>query len=142
MAKSFHCSIVTPEAAVFDEDVAYASFPAWDGQQGMMPGQSPLLTRLGVGSLRLDFPPPDGGSRWFFIDGGFAQVQDGGLTLLTEAAAPAENLNLQDAQAELAEANARVAKTGEDQEKVIRQQQRAMAKKTLAQSAKSRGGAI
>jgi F-type H+-transporting ATPase subunit epsilon len=142
VAKTFRCSIVTPEAAVFDEEVSYASFPAWDGQQGMMAGQSPLLTRLGVGSLRLDFPTPDLGSRWFFIDGGFAQVQDGSLTLLTEAAAPAETLNLQEAQAELAEANARVAKTGEDQEKVVRQQQRAMAKKTLAQAAKSRGGAI
>ena len=142
MTKTFHCSIVTPEAAVFDQDVAYASFPAWDGQHGMMPGQSPLLTRLGVGSLRLDFPPPDGGSRWFYIDGGFAQVQDGSLTLLTEGAAPAETLSIQDADAELAEANARVAKTGEDQQRVVRDQQRAMAKRAIAQAAKARGGAI
>lgn len=144
MAKTFRCSIVTPEAAVFDEPVAYASFPAWDGQHGMMPGQSPLLTRLGVGSLRLDFPPPDGGSRWFFIDGGFAQVQDGSLTLLTEGAAAAETLNLQEAQAELAEANARVAQPGsaKDLSKVTRQQQRAMARVTMAQAVKARGGAI
>ncbi len=142
MAKNFRCSIVTPEAAVLDQDVAYATFPAWDGQQGVLAGHAPLLTRLGIGSLRLDFPPPDGGSRWFFIDGGFAQVQDDGLTLLTEAAIPAEKLSQQEADAELAEANARVAKPGEDQAKVVRAQQRAMAKRTLATSAKSRGGAI
>ena len=142
MAKTFRCSIVTPVASVFDDEVAYASFPAWDGQHGMMPGQSPLLTRLGVGSLRLDFPAPDSGKRWFLIDGGFAQVQDGSLTLLTEAALPAEKLSLEEAQAELAEANARVTKSGEDLAKVERAQQRALAKLTLARAVRDRGGAI
>lgn len=153
MAKTFRCSIVTPEEAVFDGEVVYASFPAWDGQRGMMAGQSPLLTRLGFGSLRLDFPPPDGGSRWFLIEGGFAQVQSGvnagggnggggSLTLLTEGAIPAERLSEQEANAELAEANARVAKPGEDMERVQRDQQRAMAKRTLARAAAGRGGAI
>lgn len=139
MAKTFRCSIVTPSASVFEDDVVYASFPAWDGQHGMMPGQSPLLAKLGSGSLRLDFPPPNGGSRWFLIDGGFAQVQDGSLTLLTEGATPAETLSLDEAHAELAEANARVTKPGEDRAKVEREQQRAMAKITLARSASQRG---
>lgn len=142
MAKTFRCSIVTPTAAVFDDEVAYASFPAWDGQHGMMAGQSPLLTRLGVGSLRLDFPPPDGGSRWFLIDGGFAQVQDGSLTLLTEGATPAEQLSIDEGQAELAQANARVTKPGEELPKVERAQQRALAKIALARSVRERGGAI
>jgi F-type H+-transporting ATPase subunit epsilon len=137
VAKTFHCSIVTPVAAVFEGDVTYASFPAWDGQQGMLPGQSPLLTRLGIGSLRLDMP--EGGSRWFLVDGGFAQVQDGGLTLLTEGATPAEKLSAQEANAELAEANARVSKPGEDRARVERDQNRALAKKTLAAAIKERG---
>ena len=139
MAKTFRCSIVTPTNSVFDDQVEYATFPAWDGQHGMMAGQSPLLTRLGVGTLRLDFPPPDGGSRWFLIDGGFAQVQDGGLTLLTEAAFAAETLSLTEAEAELAEANARVVKAGEDKSRVERDQQRALAKIALARSARQRG---
>jgi F-type H+-transporting ATPase subunit epsilon len=142
VAKTFRCSIVTPTTSVFDDQVQYASFPAWDGQHGMMPGQSPLLTRLGVGALRLDFPPPDGGSRWFLIDGGFAQVQDEGLTLLTEGAVPAEALSLQEAEAELAEANARVTKGGEDLARVERDQQRALAKIALAKASKQRGGPI
>lgn len=146
MAKTFRCSIVTPVASVFDDQVVYASFPAWDGQHGMMPGQSPLLTRLGMGSLRLDFPPPDGGSRWFLIEGGFAQVQGdsqgSSLTLLTEGAHPAETLSLTQAQAELAEANARVTKGGKDLANVERDQQRALAKIALAKLVSERGGAI
>lgn len=142
MAKTFRCSIVTPVASIFEGELTYASIPAWDGQLGMMPGESPMLTKLGVGSLRLDFPPPDEGSRWFMIDGGFAQVQGDNLTLLTEAAIPAETISLQQAEAELAEANARVTKPGEDRAKVEHDQQRAMAKVTLARSASDRGGAI
>jgi F-type H+-transporting ATPase subunit epsilon len=140
VAKTFRCSIVTPTAAVLDEQVNYASFPAWDGQMGMMHGRSPLLTRLGIGSLRLDFP--EGGSRWFLIDSGFAQVQDGNLTLLTENATPAERLSVQEAEAQLAEANARVVKGGRDLEKVVHDQQVAIAKKTLAGQVRQRGGAI
>ena len=136
MAKTFHCSIVTPAAAVFEGDLIYASIPAWDGQLGMMPGESPLLTKLGTGSLRLD--SPDGNSRWFLIDGGFAQVQGDNLTLLTEGAIAAESLSLQEAQAELAEANARVTKPGEDRAKVERDQQRALAKIALAKSNRGR----
>ena len=105
-----------------------------------MIGQSPLLTRLGFGSLRLDFP--EGGSRWFLLEGGFAQVQDGELTLITDNASPSETLSLSEAESELAEANARITTPGEDQDKVIQDQQRAMAKKILAKETQSRGRAI
>ena len=88
VADTFHCSIITPTEKVFDEEISYASFPAWDGQQGVMTGQSPLLSRLATGSLRLDIP--DKASQWYVVEGGFAQVQDGALTVLTAAATPAD----------------------------------------------------
>jgi len=136
LAKTFRCSIVTPAAAVLDDDVTYASFPAWDGQQGVMNGQSPLLTRLGAGALRLDFP--QGPTKWFLVDSGFAQVQDGQLTLLTERAIPAEQLSMTDAEAELAEANARVATAGKDIERVEHDQKLALAKKALIEQVEGR----
>jgi F-type H+-transporting ATPase subunit epsilon len=140
VAKTFRCTIVTPTRPILDDDVLYASFPAWDGQHGVMPGESPMLTRLGVGSLRLDFP--EGGSRWYLVDGGFAQVHDDTLTLLTEAAIPAESISMEEARAELAEANARVVERVEDRERVERDQQRAMAKKALAEHMAARGHAL
>ena len=138
MARTFRCSIVTPTKSVLDDDVTYASLPAWDGQQGIMAGQSPVLTRIGTGSLRLDFP--EGGSRWFLIENGFAQVHDDVLTLLTEAATPAETISLQEAEAELAEANARITQAGDDRSRVEQDQLRAMAKKHLAEIATQKGG--
>lgn len=137
MAKTFHCSIVTPTKSVLDDDVTYVSLPAWDGQQGIMAGQSPVLTKLGIGALRLDFP--EGGSRWFLIENGFAQVQNDTVTLLTEAATPAETISMSEADAELAEANARVAESSSDREQVERDQQRAMAKKHIAEVASQKG---
>ncbi len=140
MASTLHCSIVTPTETVFDDPVTYASFPAWDGQHGVMPGQSPLLTKLGYGSLRLDFT--EGGSRWYLIEGGFAEVKDNRLNLLTERATPAEQLSLKEAEAELAEARARVTERAEERAKVERDQQRALAKAAVARGASARGDAI
>ncbi len=137
---TFHCAIVSPTETVFEGEVTYASFPARDGQHGVMTGQSPLLSRLGYGSLRLDFV--EGGSRWYLIEGGFGQVRKGELTILTGRATPAERLSVEEAQAELAEATARVTKSGEDRASVERDQQRALAKKAVAVAKSEREGAI
>lgn len=133
MADTFHCSIVTPTGSLFDGQAIYASFPAWDGQYGMMTGKSPLLTRLGTGSLRIDLP--EGVSRWFVIDGGFAQADTDQLVLLTDSAMAAEDVSFEQAEAELADVAGRVTKPGEDQEDVRRAQDRAYAKRALARSA-------
>ena len=134
VAKTFRCSIVTPSAAILDDEVTYASFPAWDGQMGMMPGRSPLLTRLGVGTLRLDFP--GGESKQFLIDSGFAQVQGDNLTLLTERAMAADQVSLQNAEAELSEANAKAVAGGKNMDKIEHDQRLALAKKALATAAR------
>ncbi len=140
MAATFRCTIVTPTASLLDEPVTYASVPMWDGQVGVMVGGSPILAKLGSGALRLDFP--EGGSRWILLDGGFAQFRNNELTLLSDAALPAETLSIREAEAELAEANARVTQHGSDQQIVQRQQARAMAKISLAKAHAERGGAI
>lgn len=137
MATSFDCSIVTPTEEVFAGKVTYATLPAWDGQIGVMAGRSPLLTKLGIGSLRLDFA--EGGSRWYLIDGGFAQVQNDKLTLLTESATPAEMIRASEAEKEYAEASAKVIEPGADRAAVERAQQLALAKKALASAHTGRG---
>ena len=123
---------MTPAKTVFDQDVEYVSFPAWDGQQGVMIGQSPLLSRLAIGSARVDLP--GGASQWYLVEGGFAQVQDGVLTLLANKATPAEEVSFEEADAELAEAAARIPTGGKDLARIERDQQRALAKKSLARA--------
>ncbi len=133
MAESFRCSIVTPAATMFDGEVTYAQTPAWDGSMGVMPSQSPMLTRLDIGALRLDIP--GGGSEWFLIEGGFAQVGDDTLNIITDRCTKAADLDMAEAEAELKEANARITTSGADQAAVAHDQRRAMAKIALLRSA-------
>ena len=132
MAQTFTCSIVTPTETVFDQDVLYVSFPAWDGQQGVMAGQSPLLSQLGTGALRVDLP--GGVTHWYLLERGFAQVQDGALTLLTDRVTPAADLSVEDAEAALAEAAARIPAGGKDLAAIEQDQLRALAGRALART--------
>jgi F-type H+-transporting ATPase subunit epsilon len=138
--KTFPCKIVTPSQEAFCGEATYVSFPAWDGQYGMLKGLAPLLSNLAPGSLRID--TVEGESRWYLIEGGFAHVYGDGLTLVTEGAIPAEQLRLDEAEAELAEANARVISDGKDRAKVELQQRVAMAKVALAKSVAVTGHAV
>ncbi len=132
MAATFPCSIVTPTHTAFDDEVSYVSFPAWDGQHGVMAGQSPLLSELGIGAVRVDLPGDE--SRWYLLEGGFAQVHEGALTLLTPRATPAGELSVDQAEAAIAQAAARIPTGGKDLATIERDQQCALATRALARA--------
>jgi F-type H+-transporting ATPase subunit epsilon len=129
VADTFPCKIVTPTEECFDGEATYVSFPAWDGQYGMKKGLAPLLSTLAPGTLRID---TENDSQSYLIEGGFAHVDGEGLSLVTEGAVPASELNLEEAKAELAEANARVTSDEKDRVAVERAQKIATAKVALA----------
>ncbi len=62
------------------------------------------MGKLGFGTMRLD-GTGDGPDR-LYIGGGFAQMKGDQLTLLTDEAQPVSEINVQDAQAALKEAEA------------------------------------
>lgn len=85
---TFICSVVTPEEQIYEGEVSYVVLPAHDGEMGFALNRAPILVQIGSGDLRLT---GDGGSkRTFSISGGFAQMKDNKLTVLTDKAqAPA-----------------------------------------------------
>lgn len=115
---------------MFDEPVVYASLPGWDGQVGVMHDRAPLLVKLGDGPLRLD--DAAGKSSWFYVAGGFGQMKDNQLTLLTSKATPAEAVSAEDAKAALKEAEAYVPHTDEEFAKKERDLRRARAMLAVA----------
>lgn len=142
--KPFHCKLITPEAHVLTEEIEYAQLPLWDGQAGILANRAPLMAKLGLGELRLDFHVRggQGGSRSFLLEDGFAHMVDNTLTLLAERAIPVETLSEQEAQAELAEAQARSPQNDAERELVSRDRHRAEWKLKLAKKFRAAGGGI
>jgi F-type H+-transporting ATPase subunit epsilon len=135
--KSFRCKLVTPAAALVDDQVAYASVPAWDGLIGFLPGRSAFLGQLGLGELRLDMADGDkgqGGSRSFLLDGGFIRMAGDVMTILAERAIDVSTLTASDADAEL-----KAAASLKDATEKARATKRAA---LMADLAKSGGGKI
>jgi F-type H+-transporting ATPase subunit epsilon len=132
MATTFRCTLVTPEQEMLDQQVVYASIPAWDGKLGVQHLRAPLMAKLGFGQLRLDME--DGSSQSYFVGGGFAQVKDDVLTLLTEEAMPLADIDRQEAAAALSDAHGFQAGTAAELERRERDLNRARALVALAPS--------
>lgn len=106
MAKTttgFQCSVITPEAAVLETEATAASFPAHDGEFGILRNRAPLVCKLGIGALRVETPE---GTRRLYIDGGFAEVHENRLTILTNNALAPDAIDADAARQALAEAKA------------------------------------
>jgi F-type H+-transporting ATPase subunit epsilon len=113
-AATLQCIVVTPERAVLDQAVDFVALPMYDGELGVLPGRAPLIGRLGAGELRLRH-----GSRSdrYFIDGGFAQVRDNQVTVLTKQAIKADAID-QEAAARTLEAPVGVLRPDGTQAKI------------------------
>src|SRR3954464_14391531 len=106
------CVVVTPERTLFDELVDFVALPLYDGELGILPGRSPLIGRPGCGELR----PRDAGlTRRYFVDGGFVEVRDDVVTVLTNRAIPAADVDTAAAARELEAAQALRASTDYEQ---------------------------
>jgi F-type H+-transporting ATPase subunit epsilon len=90
LGRSLQCVVVTPERAVLDEVAEFVALPMYDGELGVLPGRAPLIGRLGYGELRIHH---GGHTRRFFVDGGFAQVRANVVTVLTQRAIRAEEID-------------------------------------------------
>ena len=79
-------SVISPEAVLFEGTTESLVAPAFDGQVGILTGHAPMLTLLGTGELRLG---GDAGGRSFHVEGGFLQVVDDVVRVVTERASAA-----------------------------------------------------
>lgn len=99
--KQLRIVLVTPETTLLDEPVVALRFPLFDGQIGVLPGRAPLVGRLGYGELRIT---TSAGQQSYFIDGGFVQVKQGIVSLLTNRAQITSSLDAKAAENELQKA--------------------------------------
>lgn len=76
-------SVISPEAVLFEGEADAVVAPAHDGEVGILTGHAPMMALLGKGVIRL------GGGQRFNVQGGFLQVVDNHVRVVTEKASAA-----------------------------------------------------
>lgn len=104
------CIVVTPESTALETSAEFVALPLFDGEIGIGPRHSPMIGRLGYGEMRLKVK---GAVERYYIDGGFVQVVDNVVSVLTNRAIPASELDVAAAQTQLTEAMRKPVSTPE-----------------------------
>jgi len=105
------CVVVTPEETVLECEADFVVLPLFDGEAGIAPLHSPMIGRLGFGELRIR-----SGSETtrYYVDGGFVQVADNLVSVLTNRATKSEDVDSKAAKEQL-ENSLKTQVAGEEQ---------------------------
>jgi F-type H+-transporting ATPase subunit epsilon len=91
MAMTIHVDIVSAEEQIFSGPAEMVYAPAVMGEVGIAPRHTPLISPLKPGEVRLDVG--GGKEEFFFISGGILEVQPHVVTVLSDTAIRADDLN-------------------------------------------------
>ena len=91
MANTIQVDIVSAEEQIFSGEAEMVFAPAVMGEVGIAPRHTPLISPLKPGEVRLDMG--GGKEEFFFISGGILEVQPHLVTVLSDTAIRADDLN-------------------------------------------------
>jgi len=105
--------IVTPEAKVYSEDVDMVTLPGVEGEMGIYPQHIPVMTQLVAGEVSAR----KGGQEIFLAIGdGFVEITGDRVSVLTDMAIQAENIDEAKAEEARRRAESRLAERLNDEE--------------------------
>jgi F-type H+-transporting ATPase subunit epsilon len=81
---ALHFELVTPEKLIRSEDVHMVVVPGTEGDFGVLEGHAPVMAVIRSGELTV-YSGPNSITARIRVDGGFAEVNERGLTVLAEA---------------------------------------------------------
>ena len=91
MAMTLHVDIVSAEKELFSGPVEMVTAPGELGELGILPRHSQLLTRLKPGQVRIRLL--GGEEQLFYVSGGLLEVQPHVVTILSDTAERARDLD-------------------------------------------------
>lgn len=91
MDETIHVDIVSAESEIYSGDVEMVFAPAILGEIGIAPGHTPLLTSLKAGEVRVKLG--EGNEDVFYVSGGMLEVQPKVVTVLSDTALRADDLD-------------------------------------------------
>jgi F-type H+-transporting ATPase subunit epsilon len=90
MAQQLQLDIVTPERRVLSEGVDTTTIPGLNGELGILPGHTPLISQLKTGILTYT---QEGKTSQLHVSGGFVEVRDDRVSVLAEIAERPEEID-------------------------------------------------
>ena len=97
--------VVTPKGSKFKSPANQVNAPGTLGSLGILPGHRPLITSLGIGVLSY---VNEGKTGYLVINGGYLEVADDKLVVITETAESPEEIDVPRAEAALQRAEDRI----------------------------------
>jgi len=116
MAETLEFELVAPTELVLSEAVNMVVVPGGEGDFGVLPGHTPLVSTVRPGVINV-YDDLGKVTKSIFVEGGFAEVTETRCTVLAEKAMPVEKLTRDVAEKRLQEANDALMKTDDEGEK-------------------------
>jgi len=105
--------IITPEAKVYSEDVEMVTLPGAEGEMGIYPMHVPLMTQVLAGEV---VARKGGQDQFLAVGEGFVEITGTSVSVLTDMAIKAENIDESKAEEARKRAEARLAEKLDDTE--------------------------
>ena len=89
---TLHVDVVSAEESIFSGEAKFVALPGENGELGILPRHTPLITRIRPGAVRIE--KADGsGEEFVFVAGGILEVQPGTVTVLADTAIRGKDLD-------------------------------------------------
>jgi F-type H+-transporting ATPase subunit epsilon len=77
--------VVSAEEEIFSGEAEFVALPGESGELGILPGHTPLITRIRPGAVRIKIPG-QAEDEFVFVAGGILEVQPQAVTVLADTA--------------------------------------------------------
>jgi F-type H+-transporting ATPase subunit epsilon len=94
---TIHVDVVSTEGSIFSGEATFVALPGENGELGILPRHTPLITRIKPGAVRIQRANPDGTAsgeeEFVFVAGGILEIQPGTVTVLADTAIRGHDLD-------------------------------------------------
>jgi F-type H+-transporting ATPase subunit epsilon len=92
MANTIHVDVVSAEEQIFSGEATFVALPGEQGELGIYPKHTPLITRIRPGAVRIQVQG-QAEDEFVFVAGGLLEVQPNSVTVLADTAIRGKDLD-------------------------------------------------
>jgi F-type H+-transporting ATPase subunit epsilon len=132
---TIHVDVVSAEESIFSGEARFVALPGEVGELGILPGHTPLITRIKPGAVRIELAEANAAGNkeeFIFVAGGILEVQPKRVTVLADTAIRGKDLDEAKANAALKAAQEARAHAKEKQDIAVVEGELAMLAAQLA----------